>query len=694
MASRIIRQQRVDEIVLEQYELPPSALWAAYEDGFVAMFHHPETETAVAGQTTSAVRLYTPGAEEKNWDWYVSTRLSVSGGKGESLHAEEALFDRLYGETSARLVYLHGHTGVGKSTFLSYFFSEYIPRRSAWSTEDLRHFVPTKVPLAFPTAARLEEQWDEAVYEYLYAQFAELEEMQFLRNLARHISYPRDGSGRHLRREANGELGGVGYSEKFVQDVEGRIHQTLKHVDKASVHKWLQDEISTLSSQSAGELLNRPVIQVLSEYYGYRFTFVVDNIDDLPSEIQTEVCRLIHAKMLAYYPYPGIRFVISTRDNFLEPVYTQTFPASQGFHEHLFELAPLPFADVLRARKGAFFDPIAKGTRGQVYLDAAKRIGVRDIDGFIDSVALAFNNTDTLVGLHRLANHNVRVMLDLVKLTFQSPHLTKGLLADVATAATHAGAGNRAEVAGAFVAENRILDAVVRGRNALVEVRGKSLLPNVFDSGSERHYSSTLTRLFVMALVWADGVISYPAAQDILSALGHPEQTVTAAISDLLRMKVVFCSRGFLLHEAPEERAKQTLEHRDLPLLGSLLEEVAGALRYMQAVAYVTPLESQFLGRVVVPSTVGDEVTEFRSRVAAASALYDQVRADLRAQLGFIAASSDRARLERICGRYGFVEVVDNIRATAVRHFNNIQSQHLKAGMTAAELFPRVIGRP
>jgi len=312
MASRIIRQQRVDEIVLEQYELPPSALWAAYEDGFTAMFRQPETEGAVVGQMTRAVRLYKLGAEEKNWDWYVSTRLSVSGGTGQSLDAEKALFDRLYGEASERLVYLHGHTGVGESTFLSYFFSEYVPRRSGWSTEGLRHFVPTKVPLAFPTAARLEEQWDEAVYEYLYVQFAELEQMTFLRNLARHISYPRDGSGRYLRRGDDGELEGVGYSAKFVQDVEGRINQTLKRVDKASVHKWLRDEISTIPNQSAGELFNRPVIQVLSEYYGYQFTFVVDNIDDLPSEIQTEVCRLIHAKMLAYYPYPGIRFVIST----------------------------------------------------------------------------------------------------------------------------------------------------------------------------------------------------------------------------------------------------------------------------------------------------------------------------------------------------------------------------------------------
>jgi len=681
------RRKKVTEAVLAQFELEGnSPVWIAYEEAFTEMFSREDGAGHERHEST-AIRLWCPEHERGNWDWYITQRL-LSGKLGSPQETEKKLYTRLYGDHPCRLVYLHGHTGVGKTTLLRYFFSEYIPHLSGMSPERLKTFVPTNIPLAYVTEESIEQEWDVRVYDYLREQFEELSSLTFLRNVARHIAYP-ETRGRVLVMDEKGNLAPKGFSDHLVQSIEATIFG-LDTVDPRDYLDWIDSEVAVTSDLSLGIKFNRPVIQVLAQHYGYEFTFLVDNIDDLPGTIQETICRLVNQKMRAYANYASIRFIIATRDNFLEPVLTQTYPAAQGFNHAAMNLPSLPFSQVLRARKKSFFDPLADKGGKWISLFADVGGAVVDLDGFMESVFDSFDNVGKLNELYCLANHNTRMMLDMVCTVFKSPHIDSYLLSDVLRAASRDGTPIRKRVGESFISTNRIIDAIVRGQNLLIARRAENLLPNVFGSGSSNHYSSSLCRVFVLAILIDEEWIPYGMLARILNSLGHPETAVRRAVTTLMEMKVIFSTDGYRLHEESIKRAEQPLETRDLPLAEYLLSDLMGSLRYLQGMAYVTPLHGRYLEMIKTPDKIQEPVRDLAHRLAAASALYKQLRADMHSQLQFARSAEDSSDLLRLMTRYGFCAVLENMHAQILNEHRKIRSVGTNTGIDIHRMFPAI----
>lgn len=688
------RKQPIPEHILDYFESPrKSTIWEAYGPGFEAVFREPYGIDEDR-RGADAEKMYSRHVAPLDWSWYETKRLRTEGITG-SHFSESLLFNALYGEFPQRLVYFHGHTGVGKSTLLRYFFSHYVPNHANWDEGRLDRFVPVKIPLAFYDPRELEHEWDDRVFMFLYNEFEELTQEPFIRNVARHLAYPVESSKRELILSDSGELVPEGFRPGFVRDTENRINSTFVGIDRKSVVDWLRTKIAVIEDLPLGVLFNRSVIQVLARYYGYEFVFAVDNIDDLPSDIQSEICRLVSIKMRAYTPYPTVKFIISTRDNFLEPILSETFPVAQRFHHMMLDLPPLPFGLVLSRRKTSFFDPLMDKASKTIELSGGVTVRVEHIDTFIDAVFSVFDNVKPITDLHQLSNHSTRRMLDIVRSVFESPHIEVGLVADIARASTREPKVDVGDLATKFISINRIVDSLVRGTNRLVARKEKATLPNIYFSGFGRHYSSTLCRIFILSIVVTDEEISYEDLEKHLLALDHPPDTITAAVANLLQMRLVFSSQGFQLRKDRVERKLQMLERRELPFGEYLLDHLGVSLRYLQGMAFVTPMEAEFRKQVVVPEELGGEVEEFRSRILAASALYRQIDADLSAQLMFIRQAGEGAeRLARLMDRYGLRDIADNIH-DAIRselHAIGRRSPTLLTGINISDLFPAPTG--
>lgn len=692
MSAIAIREQVINEDVLGLYELgEKSPLWEAYPQAFERMFALPN-DIDEDHQETEADRLYPKPKQRLSWDWYVSERWTPAG-VAKKHSTEKKLYDLLFGDSPHRLVYFHGHTGSGKSTLLRYFFTYFLPEVKQLPRSRLAKLVPLKIPLSYMTADELEREWDARVFDFLYREFPELGTEQFLRNVARHISYPIDGLERTLEMGSDGELQPEGHPPRFVKDVESRIRATLKAIDATSVVKWLAEDISVVKGLSVGKLFNRKVVQVLANHYGYEFVLIVDNIDELPSDIQTEICRLVGERMRAYAAYPRVKFIIATRDNFLEPVMSETLQVTRRFHHRLLSLPPLPFGDVLRTRKRVFFDPLRGAGAGRIKLDEWVGAQVGYVDEFIEAVIGTFDNVKKLTELYKLSNHSTRRMLDLVRAVFESPRVDRELVVRTIRAATGDGAAIRQEAGEEFVATNRIIDALVRGSNRLVALKGRIQLPNIYYAGAANHYSSTLCRPFLMAMVFSEDTISYKELEGNLSDLGHRSGVVATAAQKLLEMQIIFSAQGFRLLKGPRERARMVFEHRELPFGRYLLYDLGASLRYLQAMGYITPMSPAHRERIVVAEKVGDPVEEFRDRIGSAAALYHQIRSDMRAQIRYVEEHGERDRLERILDRYGLPDLLENIRARVTSELKRIAGTEPKlvSGLIFAKLFPKLV---
>lgn len=247
------------------------------------------------------------------------------------------------------------------------------------------------------------------------------------------------------------------------------------------------------------------------------------------------------------------------------------------------------------------------------------------------------------------------------------------------------------QLAATFVSEGRLQDTLVRGNNALVSTKNTAVLPNIFQSARRNHFSSTLCRLFIMSIVIIDEPIPYLELEQHLSDLGHPQYVIRRATDGLLKMRLVFSSRGFRLPKKEEELDQVTIENRDMPVAEHLMRYVGVSLRYLQGMAFVTPLERQFRSIVEVPEALGDDLSTFHMRIRCASALYMQIRSDWHAQKRFIdSRKEDADRLVRLISRYGLAELLENIQLTCLAQLAAIgrRSPELTEGLDFEALFP------
>ncbi len=687
------RSQKMNEELLKQYNLPKSFIWNAFPEAFEKLFRSPNgiDEDHVDDE---AERLNCLPNGELNWDWYVPYRLN-SKKITSKYSSEEKIYSNLFSDDPKRLIYLHGHTGCGKSTLIRFFFTHYLSKIKKLSDERLSKMVTVKIPLSFFNIDALEAEWDDRVTNFLYKEFSELEDEKFIKNLARFIAYPIDNKNRFLRMNEHGILEAVGHASRFSKDIEQKV-ASLKSIDAVSVWKWINSTFKIVKNLTIGSGFNKKIIQLLAKHYKYEFFFVVDNIDDIPESIQFEICRLVNSKMRAYTPYPLIKFIIATRDNFIEPIMSETLPIARQFHQNLEALDPLPFGEVLRARKRTLFDPMITSKSQMINISKSISMTVNHIDKFLIYVFRAFDNHEKLTDLYMLSNHSTRRMLDIVKSLLESPHYERELKYEIAISSTSDGKEIRKNTAMNMISIDRLIDSIVRGTNRLVAIRSRSYLPCLFCSSKANHFSSTLCRMFILSIINNEDSISFYDLFNMLKELGHKSVTIDKSIQDLLKMQLIFSTKGFYIPSDIQKRNQMLLEEGELLFGQYLLYDLSCSLRYFQAMGYVTPLEPKYSELIIISEEIGNSIDDFSDRMTSAKALYNQILYDFIKQRNFVENIEDqeyKKRMFRVIERYSLFEIIEHIRVNLTRELYRIikKNPDMKEGLEIEKIFPKFL---
>jgi len=689
------RRPPLEDAQLPLYETEQvSPIWEAYQPAMEAMFDKREKDAEI-GIAESNICIYKYGEPAIDWSWYVNQRYDAN--RFSRVHEkEEQLYKIIFLNDGDPTIHIHGHMGVGKSTILYYFFKHYIPYVKKWDANELEHLIPVMVSMKYANVEVLEKNWNKRVTDFLYDRFPEMTNKAFLFEVARSI-YPK-----RLKGENGDLLETVDEKDRdFVKDTEFRIKAALERIDRATVPYRINELFER--NGDTGQF-NCKAIILLAMKYNYRFIFIVDNLDPLPDEMQQEISRLVKDKIRSYQETKNIKFIITARESFFDTTRRETYSISFGEQTQMLNIPSLSFASVLKQRKTAFFDPKREvGKELVINVENGISVKLANPERFIEKVFERFDNVNNLTNLHMLANKNIRAMLSLVGMVLKSPHLTReeiGIIVEQATQKNERMTMEERNISETdldrYVHKYRMIDALLRSTNHLVAKVEDPYLrtPNVYLSSTMDHFTSTLTRLFVIAIINARKEILYNDLLNQLSDLGHEPSLIKKAVEDLMEFSVLFTNRGLRVEDNEEKRAGQKLEKRDLPYSDFLLEEIAPSLRYMQAMAFVTPMEDKYVKMVEVPKTISTGIKGFNIRLKAAAALYQQVRDDMASQIDYVNSHRDKARLTRIMERYSFQRIIDGIRENVRFDFEDIKkhSPTLVAGIDFEDLFPPLRG--
>jgi hypothetical protein len=661
-----MRKCKIDAASLKyRYTVHERPFWKALEKGLEAMFAPTAPDLDRIDPVTASQAATDPlspsmRATVTDWAWYTPKRISCDNATDEyeDHYFEEELYRWLCeadGGAFKQIMLLHGRTGIGKTTFLRYFFGKYLRERDvkrAGKTYALR----ISVPVVAETKERAEDEFDHKVYQYLIETFrdgsfdlgnpANLIEMAC-------IEFP--------RREQERKY----FSE--VQPPPASYPEQLVWVRKYVVGRGEEPESTTSASNWAD--FNRMAIRYLcSVDPELRFVFILDNVDHLMPSMQKCAWLLARHKLSWIKLSHRVFFIIAIRSYLLRNAEKEsTIQAYTGKVQEI-GLYPPSLYEVLHKRKVAYFDPCYP--RRDPHSDAivivrlthdGRTVPIYCANELLDSVLLAFKEREKDLFVAGLANFDLRQGMDMAKAVLQYPFYDWGSLAQIVERqyAAHAAEG------GGLISEKRILDALVRRNNYLCEP-SLSFFDNVFMVDESDHYANSLCKLFLLIMVEPMPCSLEKISSVLVKALGHPELMVKRAAATLLNCNIITSPQGVSIegHNITELDSKET------ELCRRYLESLCCTLYYVQGMAYCTPMESKYATELPLPKMINEDDRIFADRVRAASILVQQVEADMSRQVDYVGQDNERIKAYH---SYPFHEVVGRIKAGISRDLIAIQ---------------------
>ncbi|MCD4829338.1 MAG: hypothetical protein K8R90_07945 [Candidatus Cloacimonetes bacterium] len=707
-----IRNKKANQATLRSYQTKiKSPIWEAYSNAFEGMFKDLQNNNRLDLSPLSHERSNNGFERNFSWDWYVPhTEATISLRKGHSSHheddlkrwtnSEESFFDILF-EKNTRLVDVIGYTGLGKSTFLHYFFLKYLPDKvdsesgvEENSIVDLNKLAVVNIPLIFTSVEAIMGEWNSEVNNFLWTRFSELSTKVFWKSLLRsnlylHHDFEFEVVNDELKVRPPTDPNLVDYyqdSEELVNSIDNRRNT------KNSFKKWYRDLSTWRSTEyDIGYDMNLQIIRMLSKYFGYTFLLIIDNIDQVHKMQQDRILEIIQLKMRLYQDYKNVKLIIAVRDSFYEPVLSNTYVASYGRNRKPFHLPAMNLRIVLEIRKERLFDPL-KGNCSRMSIVNNTEVEVSNVDNFLEALFMFFDDAaDNYHELYQLANYNIRRMLKIVQYYIESPHMSLPLIHDISRLSMTC-PPNRTEtkqIVHKLLSFERLVDVLIRHSNYLVDIKSDSLMPNLFNSGSAEHFSSTLTRLFTIWIVNRESSVSVDEVIANLESFGHGKAAIEREINKLLEMQLIFSNMGNDIANNPKRR-NQMLETRDLPCGRYIINHVIGSLYYIQRYAYITPMRSDLLEDVYLPESSSEKI-DFKKRMMGASALYKQLESDFINQYEFVAGyqkENPQCRVLNKFNYYGFFQIIKQIHSQIEFTCADLQLLFKEDKLDSAQLFP------
>jgi len=674
-----------------RYGVKHRPFWNACAEAFEAMFRpvaHDLDRIAPhsysANDRNADDEDLTPSARaESDWGWYVTERVGYDLDVYPPYHYEAQLYQwflKAHTYPGKPILLVHGRTGIGKTTFIRYFFHHYLPKTNpllADNTYGLR----MSMPVTGLSRERAENEFDHSVYKFLTSTFtsgqSNLTDTNTLIQMAclEHGNRPED-----LDFFTN------------VKPPPAATPEQLRWIREVAVGR----DTRTVMPVSDFADFNRLAIQYLSAIRPLlRFVFFLDNVDHLPADIQIFSWLMARKKMHWVNTFSNVSFIIAVRSYLLDNDATKenVFRAYQGQVQQLPLHAPGLYA-VLLARKRALFDPIvpynlsSPSARRYCFTFPGRQIPIPCPNSLASALINQFKDTKIDQFACRLTNFDVRQGIEIAATLFSYPFFDWSHLANASYEQfLKISDGKHIPVEAAvqdcdakrLVSNEKVLDALLRKDNHL-SAAGLPFFDNVFAVGSGDYFCNSLCKLFILAIIKC-GTERIQYVREVLLLLGHKDGTIQKGIQRLLNCNIITSKSGIDLmqHEVME------VSPDDTTLCEYYYMELSRRLFYVQAMAYITPLDERFRDQVPLPSTIDRDDRTFRARVTAAHVLLQQIDADIARQKAYIEGLQDtevQRRCNAYCQQYDFLNTGRKIKDGIRRDLENIaNSGYYRDGM-------------
>ncbi|MBD3351787.1 MAG: hypothetical protein GF364_09910 [Candidatus Lokiarchaeota archaeon] len=656
-----MRETRLtSDFIAYRYTIDKSPFWDACASGFEQMFK-PRLQDLdrIAPHrysdkiTNNKYEVLQTNSESSQWDWYVDKRIDyIKNRNGEypSYHFENKMykwFSSIGKNDSKPILLIHGRTGIGKTTFVRHFFSFYL-QKIDHSIANNTYILRIAMPVIGYSERRAEEEFDHNVYRFLVENFTSgnnnLHSPKILMDIAKY-AYPNEDW------------------ESAKQDIPTPPKSYQEQL------KWIREKIVARTETKKGEEkpvsdwadFNRLAINYLCiTNPKLRIVFFLDNVDHLPPQYQKAVWLVARQKLHWVRNWSSISFVITIRSYLLENASKED--TLQAYRDKLeeFPLFPPSLHDILNERKKSGFDPLYpkrtpnNNVRCTIALNKNK-IPIYCPNEFLSSFLNVFKERGRNFYISQFCNYDIRQGLEIAKNIFQYPFYNwKNLIDEI-----HNQFQNRATDFKLLISYEKILEALLRNRNLLCESK-VSFFDNIFMVDKSNHFSNSLCKLFILKML---NQRSY-SVKDILQILynfGHPKHIIENAIQRLLLCNIISSPQGIYLKEDHLE----IITSDETTLCKKYSEYLPNKLIYLQAMAYMTPLEEKFAEQIPLPSEISDDSRSFKDRVLAAKFLLDQIISDFNKQINYINQNGDEATIEKnmkLFSIYGFNKIIISIK--------------------------------
>ena len=539
----------------------------------------------------------------EDWGWYCPTRLSGEGPRG--MMPEAQMYQSLNGpvtDGTKKVVLVHGGTGHGKTTFLRHFFRKHLPEIDP---ELAARTIAVRISLGIAgmTLASLEDDVDNKINTYLDKHFPELYSDECMLSMAEQAR--KLDTDFHARLLAEHPMG---------KSRADKLQWINSIVGRKSVLKECNNVFADF---------NRLRIQYLTKRLHKKFVIVLDNIDQMPRQIQEAAFMLARHKLEWVQNTNDVSVVIALRSYLLTRA-AKELPLSAYQNRYEVCIRPPRLMDVLQRRtryaerefpKQLTFHQAGLFRRRSTPVSATKTTLTKMLGQWVT----AFGDMETDLALSKMSNHDLREQLRMVSTIFRSPNFDWLRLVDaVATPSVR------------HISHDRILDMLLRGTNLLCSTDSPVFFANLFNAGNHQHFANSLNQIYLLNVVkrlgsdYVDNVVS------ILADLGHPPAWTLESIEELLQRNVLLSPEGQYLRA--DQIRQICFQIEDEPLSEFYTETLPYRLYYMQAMAYQTPMQDKWRRLTPLPKRVGEDVQHFPVRLRAAAALVGQIMDDERRQ--------------------------------------------------------------
>jgi hypothetical protein len=634
-----------------------NSLWEALKDQFEEIFTNRSKHNEASPRERLIPDILFTGNKltlvkeivrsSTGWDWYVKERISpylkdlVIERKLPENQLLEFL-DQNKNKNTKQILLIHGDTGHGKTTFIINFFKNWLPRNNPELAEKL---CVIRISISHTTSGNdLEDDFDHQVRFALNEIADFIYEDKHLLNIAKlDWSYDLEWQNKLLKKYP------IGTSEKEKID-------------------WVKSSIGRGSINDANNEwhdFNRLAINYLTNVLNWNFVFILDNIDQTPKDFQEKAFVLARHKLDWMTNSKNLYYILCVRSYLINKAEKECICAAWD-DKHDIKIYPPPIDYVLNSRLKYFIAKLPKivQVRPSEYIKHDKtnielQVTKEAIVIIIQDCIRKFGDVNINLALSLLANYDVRQQLKMVRACLQSPRINWYKPFSLLTGSTTPYGINYYE----------LFSGIMNQDNTLCPPNDQQFFKNIFSFDQGDHFSCTLNCYYILKLL-SKGAQTIEEIVSTLCLLGHSKGKTMKTIQLLLLANIITSKDGIYIDEHKIKVIE--IDHQNSTIGLVYLEILPFELRYLESMAYLTPLTKELKESLPIPYR-NNMIMDFDNYILATSILLKQIEKDENDQINFAKTNGVYHLLEE----NELMPFVKKIKSSIIKTLSEMQEKKL-----------------